>query len=453
MKEAEESRKKVMAELKAENDKQGFSFGKLHLPNPKRLAKKAARKIEEMLKEEKIKDEDKPKYMVSVMKYQTQSITQMGIIDIAMTYGEGETNAFALRQEFLRSTKKRYFTILEGDLSGHLGLCMRLWIMKGNGNECICKLNVKNKPKNSSIAGIRNRVAQRRIDGVNIAWNEKVHIEIHGVCSLKRQESGFAVDGIRICHNSEAATDAMDDGFHLVADLKEFSLPSSLWFHGKTHAPDEGVFKLSVLETQEWYDERLRKCCLKFNLTESDVFQLRSTFDAINKGSYSFEIRTHEMFKYFGVPIINIGMWLVEAIEPRDANSITFSEYVHLISYFCVFGEQEKFRFIFGRGCSKSHQTMTKDQFAKTIEYLTEGFTGQKNTVKWVRAFDTYCNPKLKLMFFNDYERFFRTNPRACWGLNEIQTKFMQHNIGRNYWDTKCENFAYIRKGLGFVST
>jgi hypothetical protein len=96
---------------------------------------------------------------------------------------------------------------------------------------------------------------------------------------------------------------------------------------------------------------------------------------------------------------------------------------------------------------------MTKDQFAKTIEYLTEGFTGQKNTVKWVRAFDTYCNPKLKLMFFNDYERFFRTNPRACWGLNEIQTKFMQHNIGRNYWDTKCENFAYIRKGLGFVST
>lgn len=450
--EAEKAKRKIMASLAAENEKNAFRIMDF-VPNPKRALKNATKKLGKILKEEKLQEGDKPKYMVSVMKYQTQSITQVGIVDIAMTYGEGETNAFALLQNFLKSTRKRFFTMIEGDMSGHLGLGMHLWIMKGNGSECICNLKVKNKPKNSSVAAIRNRVASKRIDGINIAWNEKVHIEVHGVCSLKRQESGFAVDAIRICHNAETATDAMDDGFHLVADLADFSLPSSIWFHGKTHAPDEGVFKLSVLEAQDWYDERLRKSCLKFNLTEADVFQLRQTFDAINRGSYSFEIRTHEMFKYFGVPVMNIGMWLVEAIEPRDTHSITFSEYVHLISYFCVFGEQEKFRFVFGRGCTKSHQTMNKEQFETTLEYLTEGFTGQRNMVKWVRAFDTYCNKKLKLMFFSDYERFFRTNPRACWGFNEIQTKFMQHNIGRNYWDTKCENFAYIRKGLGFVST
>jgi hypothetical protein len=451
-KHADEAKKKILADLAIENDKNAFSLKGL-VPNPKKVLKKAAKTLGKLLKEDKIKEGDKPLYMVSVMKYQTQSITQVGIIDIALTFGDGETNAFALQQAFLKSTKKRFFTMVEGDLSGHLGLSMHIWIMKGNGNECICKLSVKNKPKNSSVAAIRSRVAQRRNNGINIAWNEKVHIEIHGVCSLKRQESGFAVDAVRICHNAEAATDALDDGFHLVADLADFSLPSSIWFHGKTHAPDEGVFKLSVLETQDWYDERLRKSCLKFNLTEADVFQIRQTFDSINKGSYAFEIRTHDMFKYFDVPIINIGMWLVEAIEPRDPNSITFSEYVHLISYFCVFGEQEKFRFVFGHCCTKSHQTMTKDQFEKTLGYLTEGFTGQRNMVKWVRSFDNYCNPKLKLMFFSDYERFFRTNPRACWGFNEIQTKFMQHNIGRNYWDTKCENFAYIRNGLGFVST
>ena len=449
---AQEAKRRIMEELMKENEKQKFHI-KHYIPNPKRALKITAKKINDLLKDDQIKDKDKPLYMVSVMKYQTQSITQTGIIDIAMTYGEGETNAFGLQQAFLRSTKRRYFIPVEGDMSGHLGLCMRLWIMEGKGSECICKLSVKNKPKNSSIAALRNRVAQRRIDGINIAWNEKVHIEIHGVCSLKRQESGFAVDGIRICHNAEAATEALDDGFHLVADLADFSLPTSLWFHGRTHAPDETVFNLSVLESQDWYDERMRKSCLKFNLAEADVFQMRHTFDAINKGSYSFEIKTVDMFKYFGIPVIKIGKWLVEAIEPRDSTSITFSEYVHLISYFCVFGEQEKYRFVFGHKCTKNNQTMDKDQFEDTIQCLTEGFQGQRNLVKWVRSFDNYCNKKLKLMFFSDFERYFKTNPRAFWAVNEMQAKFMQHNIGRKYWDLKCENFSQIRSGLGFIAT
>jgi hypothetical protein len=75
--------------------------------------------------------------------------------------------------------------------------------MYGSGSECICYIQVKPKPAKSSNAANRSRVAKKRIDGINIAWHESVHIEIHGTCSLKRAESGFAVDAIRVCHTSE----------------------------------------------------------------------------------------------------------------------------------------------------------------------------------------------------------------------------------------------------------
>lgn len=60
-------------------------------------------------------------------------------------------------------------------------------------------------------------------------------------------------------------------------------------------------------------------------------------------------------------------------------------------------------------------------QFRRTVDVLTETFTGQKNTAAWHGAFDIYCNPKLKLMFISHFERFIKENSRIMWALDEIQ--------------------------------
>ena len=73
--EAEKAKKKILADLAAENEKNAFNFMGL-LPNPKRTVKKAVKAIGNLLKEEKIKETDKPLYMVSVMKYQTAHHTK-----------------------------------------------------------------------------------------------------------------------------------------------------------------------------------------------------------------------------------------------------------------------------------------------------------------------------------------------------------------------------------------
>lgn len=82
---------------------------------------------------------------------------------------------------------------------------MKLWIQTGKGSECICEIKVKEKPANCSAASLRNRSARLRIEGVNVTWNEKVHIEVHGICSLKQRKSGFAVSELRICHTSKVS--------------------------------------------------------------------------------------------------------------------------------------------------------------------------------------------------------------------------------------------------------
>jgi hypothetical protein len=144
---------------------------------------------------------------------------------------------------------------------------------------------------------------------------------------------------------------------------------------------------------------------------------------------------------------------------------LSFSEYVHLISFFSVFGVHEKIRWIFGYMCTKSHQTiksvpfspllfvpslsplclspllpslpflvifcppscpssptpLSASQFEQIVEYLTEGFTGHRNLLGWKKDFDRYCHPQLKVMFIAQFEQFILQHIRILWGLDEIQ--------------------------------
>lgn len=88
-------------------------------------------------------------------------------------------------------------------------------------------------------------------------------------------------------------------------------------------------------------------------------------------------------------------------------------------------------------------------QFNKLVEYLTEGFTGQKNVEKYQRMFFDYCNPRLHVMFLEHFEKFVMTNQRIFWGVNELQVKFMEHNINQAYWEKKRKKFARVREKLG----
>ena len=83
------------------------------------------------------------------------------------------------------------------------------------------------------------------------------------------------------------------------------------------------------------------------------------------------------------------------------------------------------------------------------MEFLTEGFTGQKNVEKYQRMFFNYCNPRLNVMFLEHFVKFVMTNQRIFWGVNELQVKFMANNINPAYWEKKRAKFAHVRDKLG----
>lgn len=116
-KESELNKKNMMLKMAEEVDEEKrrkqIKFPKLklpRLPNPVHVAQNAMRAVDSLFNDDAdIQHHEQPKYMLSVLKYQTQSIRQVGIIDIAFTYGEGEETAFEQRQQFNKSTRRRYF--------------------------------------------------------------------------------------------------------------------------------------------------------------------------------------------------------------------------------------------------------------------------------------------------------------------------------------------------------
>eukprot|EP01038_Epipyxis_sp_PR26KG_P007474 gene7474-10187_t len=67
----------------------------------------------------------------------------------------------------------------------------------------------------------------------------------------------------------------------------------------------------------------------------------------------------------------------------------------------------------------------------------------------WMHQYDRYYDKKLGNMFINDFENFLSNNPGALWQAQALQTKFMQYNLGPEYWAKKTEMFRLTRINMG----
>lgn len=325
-----------------------------------KVAKRAGKSVAKMiLPQELVTAEEEPKLILSVMKYQTLSMQQVGISDIAMTFGEGQMYAFKERQLFMRNTKKPYFTLVSGDLSGYLGLGVCLWVKHGKGSECICDLDVAEKPQESSLLALKARANIHSFNGVQVAWHEKVHVEVHGICSLKQGKSGFAIQDIRICTTLDDGIKAQEDGYRLIMDLLKWNFPASLWVLGRKQELDEKeVFKLGNLTSMPWFNVRAEKCIKMYILTEANVYEIKNIFERIRRrGDPAVHtIRVADMFSYYGVVMTKFTDWFVQSISPTNLEELDFSEYLHFVCYVSMMSQKELIRLVFGAVCNQRNQ-------------------------------------------------------------------------------------------------
>lgn len=418
-----------------------------------KIAKRAGQSLVKMiLPTELVTAEEEPKFILSVMKFQTLSMQQVGISDITMTFGEGQMYAFRERQQFMKNTKKPFFTLVQGDLSGYLGLGVCLWVKQGKGFECICDLECAEKPSESSLLALKARANIQSFNGVQIAWHENVHVEVHGICSLKQGKSGFALQDIRVCSTLEDGIKAQEDGYRLICDLLKWNFPSSLWVLGRKQNLDESeVFKLGNLTSMPWFNSRAERCIKMYVLAEANVYEINNIYERIRRGGDPavHTIRVIEMFSYFHITMTKFSDWFVQSITPESLDDINFSEYLHMICYISMMSQKELIRLVFGAVCNQRNQTINRDRFDQLIIELTEGLPGHKDIHRQQMEFPDYANMKLKVMFFEGFERFITDHPRILWIAYQIQEVLRKKHLGEFHWRKKMAQFKSVRESLG----
>lgn len=65
----------------------------------------------------------------------------------------------------------------------------------------------------------------------------------------------------------------------------------------------------------------------------------------------------------------------------------------------------------------------SRDRFDQLIVELTEGLPGHRDVHRQQMEFPDYANMKLKVMFFEGFERFITDHPRVLWIAYQIQVR------------------------------
>ncbi len=291
-----------------------------------------------------------PKFRNAVLRYQVKGILQKGVVEIQLTMGEVETHAFEATQAQLKLAGLPYYVMIKGDLSGVLELGIMLWAMYGEGNECITKLVVAHKPQMSVVA-LGTRKMNKRLEGIKIAWHEFISFEIQGWCTIKQGLGDFAVSDIVLTESlQEEDIVQRNSNMVLCQDMGEFGLRSTLWVETRVIPEEDNMHKLGAMEGKYWFDERLHRLIKAFILSEADVYSMHSVFEDIRRDRTQAgrkNIRVDDLFRYIDYQYTKLAKWVVIAVNPASKFELSFSEYVHVISFYCMLIGNDLQKFIF----------------------------------------------------------------------------------------------------------
>ena len=194
-------------------------------------------------------------------------------------------------------------------------------------------------------------------------------------------------------------------------------------------------------------DPRLKRCMHAFNLSEEDILEIRDAFETA-QGTYISEyIDVNDVLKFWNFPKCQVTDWVFAAIHPKQKERLVFSEYVHIVCYFAMFGKKQLIRFVFGQMDVEQKFYLKKREFNDLLEILAENT--MRNPKKWMLSWPQFMNPALGAIFLPEYEAFTAENPSTMWMVQQLQKVIMEKNLGEIYWMKKVEQFMVARKDIG----
>lgn len=443
-----ETRAKLVEQLEEEVALRKSSRFLSAIPNPFRPAARMANAAyKQLIASSLVSAADEPRLFNAVLKYNTKSIVQVGIINMKLTFGDGELKSFEAAQAFTQAGGKPFYTPVPGDLSGKMRMNMKIWIMRGLGEECITHLKVAGKPLDSSMPQLRSREAAALMRCEKITWHPLIHYELHGRQSVKEGKGGFSITDIKIVNTEDEGDDLKDNGWTLVQDMNSFGMPSYLFIKVREAIDDQDLYRLNKIKTRDWFDSRLLRTVQTFNMSESDILSMRKVYETMLGGSISELQRIVDLCAYWNVENDQMTQWIVQAVKPQRTKEVSFSEYVQIVCYFSMFGPKDLKRFLFGCMDVQANCFLMRDKFVTLVEIMANAGVGNPTIMS--RQFDKYKDRKLDSLFFGGFERFTYDFRGIMWKVEDLQKTMRMQNLGVPYWEDKQAQFADVRKTLG----
>ena len=487
MKEEDERRDRMLARRKHKNSVMGrlqdgidWAGGKLNLwtskydPNGAKLDESDAKKMaKQVMKPSRTgikrivmgpgKDEIAVNNEVwdnSILNRQTRSIESEGILGMKITIGSGELFAMNEEQKANALARQPIWKRIDVDLSARKKDTVYLWIMRGIGKSVFTSIELAQPPPDYDNWRVqKSRHAAMEMIGTFIVWHKFLkNLELHCGAAVLAGKSAPPIDFIEITTDEEEWEYWKKKDYVMVEpDMSAHGLGRNvnIWYHTKkfVHEPKMHKVTTDLLGQYNWFDSRLDTVMESYGLRPDTVLELHRQFGKLDyKDNNVADVI--EFFDIIGEPRSIYGDWILRACDTDSKNQITFSEFVNIVTVFCMFGYDELLRFTFGMHDEERRSYLDRDQWEKLIIIMMKHENVPHNKKHWNNEYDNFATTIGKKgsgepeMFYEDFVRLVKTYPMITFPIFRLQDKTRQRFLGEKFWVEQRSMFVEARTRL-----
>ena len=431
----------------------------LLLPNPKVL-KRRIRRFRALWNKEiraEIEAQELEVSLYSIQNRQKVTVSQQGIIDLHLTCGLEEKEAFEEAQHVRRKAKLDFFVLLNKDL-GHYQtkgappvkapLNLFVWFQVGNKrtSHIITGIKFDQTPKGMLQKHLEARARDATSRGIQIVNTAHVPLELH----LSRETAGLQITELDVSMCGEMDWEKMEaDGMErLKYDLGKFGGDKGTCLWVRKAVPVRG----EIGREAEWEvklgggsSDMLQHMVDFLAVDALTIQQLRAVFRSMDHDE-SGTLDLDEFFYFLGVTRSSLFEYIFEFTDCTLEDEVDFGEFVRVVGTMCMFGKDELLRLIFHYGDDDNSGFMDKQEMKTLLDMCVETEPKVVTAGQVARVMNKYQLDKDGRITYDEFRDMNLAYPSLMYPMYKFQHAMTTKILGQAFWESKKAKFMRARE-------
>lgn len=390
----------------------------------------------------------------SVLSSQKHLFNLDAVIDMHITIGQDEREAFQIEQDRSKARKLPYFTMIEPDFSFRppdTPLDAHLWFKKEPGaTNLVSSVEIVGKPVTKTNREFKAILKAWKDDGITTVMHKQLPFVLH----LRRGGKEPITDmKISTRHIDEENLDIagytrIDDDLLMWTYGEDVpsAKPYYLWVKIMNIVRSQEQNRIAgVMKHQPYYNQRLQHMMDYLSLTEDEVYTLHDLFVEIDvdKGG---TIDVDELFDYLEEPKTGIAEGFFNWIDRDSSGELDFSEYVHMLGTVCMMGSADMFQIAFSIVDTDGSGFVDEKEIEGMLEMFECSTRVRQTLMSKVRKLTS--RHRDNYVKINEFRTICDQFPSVLFPIQRLQDKLMSVSMGTRWWNKKRADFAKARDFL-----